>query len=108
MIESGSKYPSLDIKQCPNCGSTRRLADEVLQQQIKEKKMPKESAAFIMPYKSVVAMGDRWLSAPCIFSFYDVCVECGTLYCTHAEVQTVVQGGKPNPKYQAGKGFSPS
>ena len=104
-----AKYPALDNLKCPVCGSARRLAAEVLQHQIDDGKLPKESIAFITQCQSVVAgpVG-TWLSAPCIISFFDVCVECGTFYCTHAEVQTVVQGGKPKNNYQAGKGFSRS
>ena len=104
-MEEKPKYPNLDIGKCPVCGSTRQLADEVLQHQIKEGRLPASTKAFIFQYQSIVA-GATWFSAPMILSFFDVCVDCGTVYCIHAEVKTAVQGRKNLPK--AGGNFSVS
>ena len=90
----------LDINQCPNCGSENRLANEVLQNQIKKGKMDKTTIAFLFTHQSIIARPTGWLSAPCIISYYDVCSECGTVYCFHAQTITAVQGGKISPPSQ--------
>lgn len=94
----------LDFAQCPNCESTKHVANEVLQEQIEKGRMPKDSKAFLFQHQSIIAKSMQWLSAPIILSFYDVCADCGTVYCIHAEVQTAIQGGKNMP----GGGFSTS
>jgi len=88
----------LNFTKCPNCGSERRIAYEVLLEQIEKGKMKKESNAFLFTHQSIIAgpVG-TWLSAPVVISFYDVCADCGTVYCIHVEVKTAVQGGKTPP-----------
>jgi len=92
----------LSFIQCPTCGGTRRLAGEVLKLEQEKGKIPKESNVFLFAHQSVIesviARSLNWLSAPIIFSYFDVCVECGTVYCIHAEIQKAVQGGKNMPK----------
>jgi len=88
----------LDFTTCPNCGSERRIAGEVLKKQIEKKLMPENSNAFLYTHQSIIAgRVGTWLSAPVVISFYDMCMDCGTVWCIHAEVQTVVQGAKASP-----------
>lgn len=103
--EQESQLP-LNIGQCPNCGGTRRIANEVLQEQIKKGRMKKDTKAFLYNHQSIIAgpVG-TWLSAPMVISFYDVCMDCGTVYCVNAQVKTAMQGGKMP---QAGNQFSTS
>lgn len=95
------KFP-LTFDKCPNCGSTRRVANEVLQKQKDEGKIAPGVNAFIARHQSLIVDPRRtWLSAPIITTFYDTCVDCGTLYCTHANLATAMpQVGK--------KGMPPS
>ena len=90
---------------CPSCGGTRTLANTILQEQIKAGKMPKDSKAFIYQHQSLIAKATGWLSAPIILTFFDVCSDCGTAYCVHAEERMAVVGNKMPP---AGQGFSNS
>jgi len=97
---------TLDFPNCPKCGSGRRLAGETLKVEVEKGKMPKQSNAFLFQHQSIIAKDMHWLSAPVIVSFFDACVECGTVYCIHAETKLAVQGGKNLPK--SGNLFSPS
>jgi len=80
------KFP-LSFDQCPNCGSERKIAGEILKQEKEKGKISPGVKAFISTSNSVIAdMGRTWLSAPIISTFYDVCGDCGTYYCIHAEL----------------------
>lgn len=54
MVGEGVKEP-LDFTKCPVCGSTRRIANEVLKEQIEKGKMPQSSHAFLFSHQSVIA-----------------------------------------------------
>ena len=99
-------FPTLDFKECPNCGLTRRIAYEVAKKLIEEGKLPKGTNAYLYEHKSILAKNMNWLSATMILSFYDGCMDCGTVYCIHAEVRIVVQGMEPAAGI--GKQFSTS
>jgi len=99
------KPTALNFTTCPICGSERLQANEVLQKEIEKGRMPKNSKAFLFTHQSIIAAGQNWLSAPMVMSFYDVCMDCGTVVCIHAEVRTAVAGGKMP---QAGTQFSTS
>ena len=71
----------------------------------KKGKMPPNSKAFIYQHQSMIAKPAGWLSAPIILTFFDVCSDCGTVYCVHAEERVVVPGSKLPP---SGQGFSNS
>ncbi len=88
---------TLGFPQCPNCGSEKRLANEVLLKEVEKGKVNKSTHAYLYTHKSVIAKDMRWLSAPIVSTFYDVCVDCGTVWCFHANVKIAVQGGKSLP-----------
>ena len=98
MIEE-IKFP-LKFKECPTCGSTRRVANEVLEKEKEKGKFKPEITSFLFPHQSVIATSPHFLSAPMIVTFYDACADCGTVYCIHAEVRTVTPGVKPSPPPQ--------
>lgn len=93
-VEEKGKPGGLNFSVCPNCKGKRFQANEVLKTQIEKGAMPKEGKAFLFVHKSLIAQGKNWLSAPIVVSFYDVCMDCGTVLCIHCEVATVVAGGK--------------
>ena len=101
-------FPTLDFKKCPNpeCGSVRRIAHEVAKKLIEEGKLPKGTNAYLYNHQSILAKNMNWLSATMILSYYDACMDCGTVYCIHSEVRIVVQGMEPSAG--AGKQFSTS
>ena len=88
-----NKPTALNFTKCPNCGSERLQANEVLKTQIEKGAMPKTSKAFLFQQQSIIAKASGWLSAPMVLSFYDVCMDCGTVVCIHSEVRTAIQGG---------------
>ena len=95
----------LNITTCPHCGGEKFLAMEVCKQQVEVGKLPKESTAYLFSHKSIIAgPAGTWLTAQMVISFFDICEECGTTVCVHAEVKTVMAGGKELPR--AGQGFS--
>lgn len=99
----------LNFTECPNCRSTERLAGKVLQKEIEVGKMNRNSNAYLYKHESVIAKDMNWLSAPMIISFYDMCTECGTVYCIHAEVRLAIQGTKmPNQGMPGSQPFSMS
>ena len=105
MEEEKGKQKGINFTVCPNpdCKSTRLQANEVLQKQIEKGAMPKNSKAFLYMYKSIIAQEKSWLSAPMVVSYYDACMDCGTVLCIHSEVITIVAGGKLP---ETGKQFS--
>ena len=80
------KFP-LNFNSCPNCGSTRRLADIVLNQEKEKGKVGKEAKASIQVFHAVIA-DPRMVTfeAPAIMAFMDICADCGTMYCVHAQL----------------------
>ena len=98
----------LSFTKCPNCGGEHTLADDVLQKEIEKGRMAKETKAFLFQHQSIIAKPTGWLSAPIITTFYDVCVDCGTVRCTHAKIGTAVAGGKNLPGMQPPTQFSRS
>lgn len=99
----------LNFTQCPNCASKKRLAYETLRKEIDAGKMPKNSNSYIFKHESVIAKDMNWFSAPVILSFFDMCTECGTVYCIHAEVKLAIQGAKmPNQGMPGSPPFSMS
>jgi len=99
MTDETKKTRNFDFPICPYCGSTERLAGTTLAKQIEKGVMPKESTAYLFTHQSIIAKDMKWLSAPVIISFYDVCEKCGATWCIHAEIHTAVQGMDTKPKY---------
>lgn len=99
-------FPVLDFNKCPACGSGKRVAGEVIADQIKKGRMPVTANAYLFTYQSIIAIGNKWISAPVVVSFYDVCWDCGTVYCIHVDVGTAIQGSKTLPP--TGQQFSKS
>ncbi len=99
------KFP-LSFTQCPVCGSIRRVANEILNSEKEKGKVGLEISAFLFQHQSLIADARKTiLSAPMITSMYDVCVDCGTVYCIHVQVGTAVPGAAPG-KPPSGSGFS--
>lgn len=95
-MEENVKFP-LTFDQCPNCDSERRVANEVIQEQ-KDAGTAKESTrAWLFSHESLIAdMGKPHIQVPVVLSFFDACVDCGTVYCVRIEVKMVTpQTGRP-------------
>ncbi len=80
------KFP-LKFTKCPICGSTRRLAEELVKQEKEKGKIGLDANAFLFQQQTLI-MDPRKviLSFPVCITFYDACLDCGTTYCVHAEL----------------------
>ena len=107
MLDSPIKFP-LEFPKCPVCGSERRIALEVLKSEHEHGKCKGADNAFLFQRQSLIANPNmQFLSALMVITFYDACVDCGTVYCPHAETKVATQGLAPkSPKHPAGQFFS--
>ena len=102
MEEQEEKQFPIHMEQCPNCGSLRRVAMEVLNKEHEAGKAMVATTAFLFQHQSLIAPpGGQFLSATVIVTWYDVCYDCGTVYCIHADTKVAVKGmgnqGKQSP-----------
>jgi len=99
------KFP-IDFDSCPNCGSTRRLAEEVMRKEKDKGKVGEDTKPFAFSGQSLMADPRKtFLSAPILLTFYDVCADCGTVYCVHAELGTATPQMKPRQGPNRGMGM---
>jgi len=102
--KQGLKFP-LDFNECPSCGSTKRVAETVLNQEKEAKRISANARAAIHVAKSMIAdpriMG---LKAPVIISFWDICADCGAVYCVHTELGTATPTAIPKGPHIKGLG----
>jgi len=76
----------LNFDKCPACGDGRRLATEMIKEEIKKGKAGADARAYINKTQTIVVDQRRtWLSAPVLVSYYDICPNCGTYYCFRVE-----------------------
>jgi len=95
------EQPKLDIDKCPVCGSTKRLSKEVLESEHRAGKAMLASNAYLFRQESLISNPNmQFLSATVILSFFDACMDCGTVYCVHAETKLAVQGMGKAPQNQ--------
>lgn len=94
----GMKLP-IEFKECPNCGSDKRIANEILENEKAKGKTGKDANAYLFMHQSLIADPAKTiLSAPLITAFFDACMVCGTVYCVHMDVKTAMPGmGKKMP-----------
>ena len=99
-MEEEIKFP-LHFTECPACRSTRLVANEVLEVEKEKGKAGPAVIAFILQCQSAIADPTKTvLSMPVILSFFDICADCGTVFCVHAELRTGVPGVKQAPPTQ--------
>jgi len=95
----------LTFDQCPNCSSTRRIANEVIQEQKDAGKAGENTQAWLFSHQSMIAdMSRTHLQVPVVMTYYDVCMDCGTTYCIRVEKAMGVPGMKGMPKQGPGFG----
>lgn len=102
MTEDAKPIFPLTFNQCPSCGSENRMAGTVCKEQMAKGKLKKGTNASLFGHQTAIAgpVG-TWLSAPMIQTYFDACVDCGTVYCIQASLGMVMAGGKiPNQPQQ--------
>lgn len=80
------EYPKV-FDSCPNCGSTESFAAIETQEEIEKGNLAKDSKTPIMfsqtrifnPKDNRVLLFRKQF--PLLLGFYDVCIQCGTIYC---------------------------
>jgi len=96
---------------CPFCGSTRRVANEVKEEEVAKGKIRPETHCALGELAVTIADPSKIvgnLTAPLIIGHYDACAEpeCGALYLVHAErreqdlsvdIDLTPKGGKQKP-----------
>jgi len=93
------KFP-IDFDACPKCGSKRKVAQELIEQEKKKGKAGEDMRGAVIVQRTLIADGRRTLlSALMLTAMIEICYDCGTLYCVHAETAiTQIQTGAPMPK----------
>jgi len=89
--EKELKFPK-EFKKCPGCGSTKRIAQTVGDQEKSKGKIAKDTIIVIEQKGSLVYNPFSMiavLSAPLIISNYDVCAKCGMYYCVYSDMKMV-------------------
>lgn len=102
----GLKFPVEGASSCPNCGSTERLLEQILDKFRDEGKISKDAfprgsmlqVQLIDPNKLMLATAVR---IPVLLIFYDICAQCKTFYCKGVEV--IEQAARMMPQ----RGFPP-
>lgn len=92
------KFP-LNYTKCPVCGSTKRVAETLVKQEQEKGKIRPGVNTFLFMQQTLVMDPSKILvSVPVLLTFYDVCLDCGTVYCVHAELgQGTPQMKQPPP-----------
>lgn len=110
--ESEDKQPKplYEFKECPSCGSERRILEEEVQKQIKAGKLPEgtvipahmsQSILFNpTPVQNIIIAKHI---VPVMVSQYDICAECGAMYLTRMDKTSALmeahQAGQPQVNY---------
>ena len=103
MIEE-LKFP-LKFDSCPNCGSTKRIAGSVAEQEKEKGRIGKDAQGFIQKLSAIITDPRiAALQAPIVIAFMDICSDCGTYYCVLAQLGTATPG-PPSRKGPSLKGF---
>lgn len=84
------KFP-LVFDKCPNCHSTRTVTDEVKGE--KQEGLKQALTMVETPVATPVEM-TLALPVPWVIAAFDVCAECGTLYCIAARVEKRMPPGR--------------
>ena len=103
------EYP-VKFKSCPSCGSESRIVETEAEEEISKgnlkvgTKIPilvSRTALFNPADTSIIARK----TIPMLIGYYDVCSECGTLYCIEIQKGTAI--AEPQIKHHGDDGSMP-
>ena len=90
---------------CPHCGSNETVSQAACAEEKASGKLPLE--AFTSINKMITPLTDSraptGLSVPLLICHQDVCLRCGTIYCTKAEKTQAVVGIREMPHGRGGQ-----
>jgi len=100
-VDEKSRFP-MTFDKCPSCGSTARVAGMIGEEEKAKGKIRKAGIAVAFIQQVVISDPSIFvLSAPALITYYDICAECGAVYCVLAQL------GKAQPQMKAGSGLPP-
>ena len=84
--------------QCPNCESERRVAKMVVEDLIENDRASQNLQGWIVAHQSILTPDKPHFSMPVVQSVFDICYDCGTLYCIEVGVGVgMKEANKPPP-----------
>lgn len=96
MEQDEIQFP-VSFNSCPNCGSTRRLVGDLLAKEAEKGRVPPGTKGCVLQQQTLI--GDpatAMFGIPVVRTFFDVCADCGTVYCIEAHLGKAVQSATPN------------
>lgn len=79
------KFP-LSWTKCPACGSEARVGEIMLKNEQEKGRVGLDAKPHLFHEQTLFADPRKpILSIPVVYSFYDVCADCGMVYCIHME-----------------------
>lgn len=104
-----SSYPKM-FESCPNCGSTSRVIEKETQEEIAQGNLGVGTKLAAMIVRTAIFNpNDAKLLAsrqfPVVVSFFDICDDCGTVYC--CEIQKGSAVAKPQMRQGGNNDFPP-
>jgi hypothetical protein len=85
-VDEKSRFP-MTFDKCPSCGSTKRVAGMIGDEEKAKGRIRKEGLA--VAFIQQVVINDPTitvLSAPALMTYYDICADCGDVYCVMAQI----------------------
>ncbi|MDP2727025.1 MAG: hypothetical protein Q8P59_05740 [Dehalococcoidia bacterium] len=87
---------------CPSCGSNRRVADQVKEEEKAKGRVGADLHTALAVLTTLIIdprNASRQLTAPVLITYLDACAACGALYCVHIDRQeqslAVMAPGQP-------------
>lgn len=106
-MEEELKFP-LEFKECPNCGSTKRVFETVMNQERAKGKIGEDARGGTRTQVVIVAdMRKAFLSAPALAITWDMCADCGHEYCVRIDLTTATPQMRPQGPGMKGFGGLP-
>ncbi len=97
IIPPVGKAATKSFDKCPNCGSEHQMGAGVLEELMAQGKAKEGTRAYVFQHSSLI-MDPRCvnITAPLLTTFYDICSDCGTVYCVHAKVEVIMPSAQKN------------
>ena len=106
-MEIPDSYPR-EYKKCPACGSTETVAKRAKREEVNAGKWLPDTPVRMFPVVTSMIdpkLASKILSCTVLLSDFDICWECGLLYCVKvSKIQGIVQH---QPMQGQGPGFPP-
>lgn len=101
------------FSECPNCGSTERVVESEIEDAVRKGLAKEDAWQAVLQTEAIIAdpecipqiIGAK-VEAVKLLGYYDVCCDCGTLYCVRMERKPIAVGTQIKaPRGQMGPFF---